>query len=54
MKKTENGKNPILKLKNDYVFRHVFTRPEARGALKDLLLSILDLPESEFGHMEIS
>jgi predicted transposase/invertase (TIGR01784 family) len=54
MRKAKGGEKPILKLKNDYVFRHVFTRPEAKGALKDLLLSILDLPESEFGHIEIS
>jgi predicted transposase/invertase (TIGR01784 family) len=50
--KEQNGK-PILKLKNDYVFRYVFTRPEAREALKDLLVSILDLPEGEFRFVEI-
>jgi predicted transposase/invertase (TIGR01784 family) len=53
MKKKEPDGKPILKLKNDYVFRYVFTRPEARDALKDLLLSILDLPEGEFGYIEI-
>jgi hypothetical protein len=40
-------KKPLLKLKNDYVFRYVFSQPGAKDALKDLLLSILDLPESD-------
>jgi predicted transposase/invertase (TIGR01784 family) len=53
MENKEQSDKPILKLKNDYVFRYVFTRPEARDALKDLLLSILDLPEGEFGYIEI-
>jgi hypothetical protein len=47
MNERKNDDKPILKLKNDYVFRYVFTRPEAREALKDLLVSILDIPESE-------
>jgi len=50
----EPGGKPLLHLKNDYVFRRVFTNPHNRDGLASFLKSVLRLPEDEFRSLEIA
>jgi predicted transposase/invertase (TIGR01784 family) len=51
---TEYDRKPLLHLKNDYVFRRVFTRPDNEAGLASFLKSVLRLPDDEFSHLEIA
>ncbi len=41
-----------LKVTNDYVFKRIFGRPENKEILKDLLISILEIPKCTTGKIK--
>jgi predicted transposase/invertase (TIGR01784 family) len=49
----QKNRKPLLSPTNDYVFRGIFSNPKNADALKDMLQSVLDIPEEEYEHIEI-